>query len=93
MLVILGDKLIFEDIREDVSNLKSRCEVFLKQFPDSEQLAVPVFNEENKIVKIVEKSNILPSNYAIPGIYLFDHTVFEKIAECKPSSRGEFENY
>lgn len=91
MLVILGDNLIFEDIKEDVSSFRSGCKVFLKKVSDPERFGVPELDEKNRIVKIVEKPNMPPSSYAITGIYLFDNTVFEKIAKCKPSTRGEFE--
>lgn len=44
-----------------------------------------------QLVGVVEKPEIPPSNYAIPGLYFFDDTVIDKAKKCKPSKRGELE--
>src|SRR6266699_3299741 len=43
------------------------------------------------VVGIEEKPKRPKSKYAVIGIYLYDHTVFEKIRRLKPSGRGELE--
>ena len=43
------------------------------------------------VVGIEEKPKRPKSNYAVIGIYLYDHTVFQKIHRLKPSGRGELE--
>lgn len=45
----------------------------------------------NNIVGVVEKPEIPPSNYVVPGLYHFDNTVVEKAKKVKPSLRGEIE--
>jgi glucose-1-phosphate thymidylyltransferase len=51
---------------------------------------VPVFEGE-KIVRIDEKPLTPASSYAVIGIYMYDHRVFDFIKTLKPSERGELE--
>lgn len=61
-------------------------------------LEVKTANAENYGVYDREEKNIIekPKNgkeyhYAIPGLYVFDHTVCQKAKQLKPSARGELE--
>lgn len=91
--VILGDNIIEDSVR----TAKNRFErdpqgslLLLKKVPDPERFGVPVF-EEGKLVRIEEKPSVPGSPYAVVGIYFYDHTVFDRIANLRPSSRGELE--
>ncbi|MNI67976.1 Glucose-1-phosphate thymidylyltransferase [compost metagenome] len=44
-----------------------------------------------KIVSIEEKPQQPKSSYAVTGIYMFDHNVFDIIKTLRPSTRGELE--
>jgi glucose-1-phosphate thymidylyltransferase len=57
---------------------------------DAERFGVAEFNGD-RIVGIEEKPKRPRSNYAVTGIYMYDASVFAKIATCKPSRRNELE--
>lgn len=91
--VILGDNTTDADISEPANSFKSGALVFLKKVPDPKRFGVPVFDKDNpqKIVKIEEKPEKPKSDYAVTGLYLYDHKVFNYIRTNKPSDRGELE--
>jgi glucose-1-phosphate thymidylyltransferase len=93
MAVILGDNTTDADISEDVSNFKGGAKIFLKKVSDPSRYGVPVFDPDNdkKIIDIEEKPKVPKSNFAVTGVYIYDHKVFEYIKSIKPSERGQLE--
>lgn len=91
--VILGDNTTDADISSAVKKFLGGATVFLKKVPDPNRYGVPVFDtkEKKKIVAIEEKPKNPRSRYAVTGLYLYDHTVFDRIRTLKPSVRGELE--
>jgi len=89
--MILGDNIFEDDFSEDIQKFKSGGKIFAKQVPDPERYGIVKFNENMKAVKIVEKPVEFLSNYAIPGLYIFDSRVVEAAKEAKASERGEIE--
>lgn len=90
MAVILGDNTTDANISKAVKNFKSGATIFLKKVTDPERFGVPIFKGD-KIVAIEEKPKVPKSDYAVTGLYLYDHKVFDIIRTCKPSVRGELE--
>jgi glucose-1-phosphate thymidylyltransferase len=66
------------------------CSIFLKEVDDPTMFGVAVLDGE-RVVRLVEKPRVPPSNLAIMGIYFFDHHVWDAIEAIKPSARGELE--
>jgi glucose-1-phosphate thymidylyltransferase len=91
--VILGDNIIQHNIRDATDAFRAQekgARVLLKKVHDAERFGVADI-EGDRIVAIEEKPKQPKSNYAVTGIYMYDHTVFEKIHDLKPSNRGELE--
>jgi glucose-1-phosphate thymidylyltransferase len=91
--VILGDNIIEKSIRpavEAFANQERGARILLKEVPDAERFGVAEFDGD-RIVGIEEKPKHPRSSYAVTGIYMYDATVFAKIATCKPSRRNELE--
>jgi glucose-1-phosphate thymidylyltransferase len=91
--VILGDNIIENNICEAVSAFERQeggARILLKQVPDAGRFGVAELRD-GLVVGIEEKPAHPKSNFAVTGIYLYDHTVFEKIRRLKPSGRGELE--
>ena len=89
--MILGDNIFEDEISDAISSFKSGGLVFAKKVPDPERSGVVVFDENMKATKIVEKPQEWISDYAIPGIYIYDNRVVEAAKSSKPSARGELE--
>ncbi len=91
--VILGDNLVEEDISPFVRRFEqqeSGARILLKEVDDPERFGVPELDGD-RIVRIDEKPAQPKSRYAVTGIYMYDHRVFDFCAALKPSARGELE--
>jgi glucose-1-phosphate thymidylyltransferase len=54
-------------------------------------LGVPMLDGDGRIVGIVEKPADPPSNFAVTGVYCYDHSVYDVVTTLTPSGRGELE--
>ncbi|MCX7915020.1 MAG: sugar phosphate nucleotidyltransferase [Verrucomicrobiae bacterium] len=93
IVVMLGDNIVEKSIRKGVDAFRKQkrgARIFLKEVPDPRDYGVAEIRG-NRIVGIEEKPRKPKSNYAVIGIYLYDHTVFDIIRTLKPSARGELE--
>jgi glucose-1-phosphate thymidylyltransferase len=91
--VILGDNTTDADISEAVQGFREGAMVFLRRVPDPQRFGVPAFDPQDRrrIIGIEEKPPQPKSNYAVTGLYLYDHRVFDFIRSIQPSARGELE--
>jgi glucose-1-phosphate thymidylyltransferase len=91
--VVLGDNLIERNIRSAADDYKRQgkgAKILLKKVPDPERFGVPVL-EGSRVLEIEEKPKTPKSEFAVIGVYFYDHTVFDVIRTLKPSGRGELE--
>lgn len=89
--MILGDNIFDHDFTDSVASFKSGARIFAKKVPDPERSGVVEFDENNKVISIVEKPEHPKSDYAIVGFYIYDNKVIEYAKKIKPSDRGEIE--
>ena len=93
--LILGDNFFYgQNLTrklKDCTQLKSGAKVFLHPVKNASQYGVAKINNNNRILKIVEKPKILFSNLAVTGLYFFDNNVVNMSKKLKPSKRKELE--
>ncbi len=93
MVVILGDNVFEDSIKEYVKNFavqKSGARIILKEVPDPERFGVAELDGD-RVIRIVEKPAKPNNNLAVTGVYMYDSEVFEIIKHLEPSARGELE--
>lgn len=92
--VVLGDNIIEGNLRVAAGQFftqRSGAKLLLKEVPDPQRFGVVRFDDDGKIVEIIEKPQNPPSNYAVIGVYFYDADVFDICKTLKPSGRGELE--
>ena len=93
--LILGDNLFYgNDLTsylEKAYKQKEGATLFGYQVNDPERYGVMEFSTTNHVINIVEKPENPKSNYAVTGIYFYDHKVIEYAKSLEKSSRGEYE--
>jgi glucose-1-phosphate thymidylyltransferase len=91
--VILGDNVYEKSVRQSATEFSQRghgAKIHLKRVENPQRFGVPIIDGD-RILKIEEKPHVPKSEYAITGLYMYDHTVFDIIKTLKPSGRGELE--
>lgn len=89
--MILGDNIFEHDFSQDIQKFSKGGHVFAKKVPDPQRYGVVEFDEDFKVLSIVEKPEDPKSEYAVPGIYIFDNRASQFAKNVKPSPRGEIE--
>jgi len=92
-VVILGDNIFERPITPYVECFRQQpygARILLKEVPDPQRFGVAEIIG-NRIVAIEEKPKCPKTAYAVTGIYMYDHHVFNIIRTLKPSMRGELE--
>ncbi|MBW2067093.1 MAG: glucose-1-phosphate thymidylyltransferase, partial [Deltaproteobacteria bacterium] len=93
--LILGDNLLYGDSLGEM--LQSSiphdhgAKIFAYWVNDPERYGVVVFDQDGEPKDIIEKPKTPVSNWAVTGLYFYDHQVYEIASSLKPSRRGEYE--
>jgi len=92
--LILGDNIFYGTLSffyRSVEELKDGATIFAYQVNDPERYGIVEFDNNGKAISIEEKPKLPKSNYAVPGLYVYDNNVVGISKKLKPSSRGELE--
>ena len=91
--LILGDNIFYggDTFSRAFADFKSGATIFGYHVNDPERYGVVEFDANGKAVSIEEKPKTPKSNYAVPGLYIFDNEVVAIAKALKPSARGELE--
>ncbi len=92
--LILGDNIFYGKLNyfyNAIKNNSSGATIFAYKVNDPERYGIVEFNEEGQAVSIEEKPANPKSDYAVPGLYVYDNKVVEISKNLKPSARGELE--
>ena len=95
-ILILGDNIFYghgflEPIRENIANFEEGAIVFGYSVKDPKRYGVVEFDKDRRVLSLEEKPRFPKSNYAIPGLYIYDNKVCKYAKQLSPSSRGEYE--
>jgi glucose-1-phosphate thymidylyltransferase len=93
--LVLGDNIFYgQDLSGTLQRASARPEgatVFGYHVQNPSAYGVVEFDATGKVVGIEEKPAHPRSNYAVTGLYFYDHRVVDIAGEIRPSARGELE--
>lgn len=91
--LILGDNIFYGnlDFFYTALELTKGAVIFGYQVNDPQRYGIVEFDGSGKAISIEEKPAKPKSNFAVPGLYIYDNRVVEISKNLKPSARGELE--
>lgn len=93
--LVLGDNMFyghdFSLTLKAASDRVNGATIFGYYVAEPEAYGVVEFDAAGMAVSLEEKPKVPKSNYAVPGLYFYDHRAVELASGLKPSPRGELE--
>jgi glucose-1-phosphate thymidylyltransferase len=91
--LILGDNIFYggDSFQKAFLDFKSGAIIFGYHVNDPERYGVVEFDVAGRAISIEEKPKRPKSNFAVPGLYIFDNEVVSITRNLRPSARGELE--
>ena len=96
--LVLGDNIFYGDgLPKYLLEAKQKCisadgaHIFGYRVNDASQYGVIEFDDTYQVISLQEKPVHPRSNWAVPGLYFYDHNVVEIAKSLMPSARGELE--
>jgi len=93
--LILGDNIFYghsltKTLKRTVQHKRGGL-IFGYPVRDPQRYGVVEFDKNGNVIGIEEKPKRPKSNYAVPGLYIYDNNVVDIARNLKPSPRGELE--
>ena len=91
--LILGDNIFYggDAFSKAFGDFKTGATIFGYHVNDPERYGVVEFDANGQAISIEEKPKQPKSNFAVPGLYIYDNQVVGMVKAQKPSARGELE--
>lgn len=93
--LILGDNVFYghnlTSMLMDAWKGLEGASIFGYPVKDPQAYGVVEFDKQNRVLSLEEKPEHPKSNYAVPGLYLYENSAIEIAKQIKPSARGELE--
>jgi glucose-1-phosphate thymidylyltransferase len=93
--LILGDNIFYGHSLTNILKRAVRLEkgglIFGYLVKEPNRYGVVEFDPDGNVIGIEEKPKKPRSNYAVPGLYVYDNSVVDIAEHLKPSARGELE--
>ncbi|MEO6848351.1 MAG: glucose-1-phosphate thymidylyltransferase RfbA, partial [Chthoniobacterales bacterium] len=91
--LVLGDNIFhgkMDYLHRALAQKDGAC-IFAYQVRDPERYGVIEFDETGRAISLEEKPKKPKSNFAVPGLYVYDKNIVDVCKALKPSARGELE--
>jgi glucose-1-phosphate thymidylyltransferase len=93
--LVLGDNIFYghmlSDILREATGFTDGAVIFAYRVRDPERYGVVEFDESGNVLSLEEKPRVPRSNWAITGLYFYDHNVVDIAKQLRPSLRNELE--
>ena len=93
--LVLGDNIFygsdFAQVLQQVVQHDTGATVFAYYVSDPERYGVVSFDADGNALSLEEKPKQPKSNYAVTGLYFYDHDIVNIARTVRPSARGELE--
>jgi glucose-1-phosphate thymidylyltransferase len=91
--LILGDNIFYggDVFQRAFADFGTGATIFGYHVNDPQRYGVVEFDAKGRAISIEEKPKVPKSNYAVPGLYIYDNEVAGIARKLKPSARGELE--
>jgi glucose-1-phosphate thymidylyltransferase len=91
--LMLGDNIFYGKLdffRNALAIERGAC-IFGYQVRDPQRYGVVEFGPDGRVISLEEKPKEPKSQFAVPGLYVYDDQVVELCRSLRPSARGELE--